>query len=49
MNTLLALIGAVVMAFVTSAILNRGKFYMEDILFASLAGGVMIASGSVAS
>lgn len=42
---MLSLIGAVLMAFLTSSFLNNGKFMMEDIINSSLAGGVIIGTG----
>ena len=43
-NTILSLTGSCVSTFVVSSIYNEGKFHMEDILNASLAGGVVIGS-----
>jgi len=47
-NTVLALCTSCVGAFIASSIMhdNKGRFEMEDILNASLAGGVMIGSSS---
>lgn len=49
MNTIFAIIGSVLMAFVTSALVNRGRFNMEDIIFATFAGGVIVGTGAVFS
>lgn len=43
-NTILSLTGSCASTFITSAIYNEGKFHMEDILNATLAGGVVIGS-----
>ena len=43
-NTILSLTGSCVSTFMVSALFNEGKFHMEDILNASLAGGVVIGS-----
>ena len=43
-NTILSLTGSCTSAFMVSAYYNEGKFYMEDILNATLAGGVVIGS-----
>jgi ammonium transporter Rh len=43
-NTILSLTGSCISTFITSAIYNEGKFHMEDILNATLAGGVVIGS-----
>lgn len=46
MNTLLSLSASVVVVFIFSALLNNGKFKMEDILNATLAGGVIIGGSA---
>lgn len=43
-NTILSLTGSCVSTFVISVVYNQGKFHMEDILNATLAGGVVIGS-----
>jgi len=43
-NTTLALSGSCVTAFAFSALFNHGKFEMEDVLNATLAGGVVVGS-----
>ena len=43
-NTILSLTGSCVSTFMVSALFNEGKFHMEDILNATLAGGVIIGS-----
>lgn len=45
-NTVLALTSSCMGAFLTSSLFNEGKFHMEDILNATLAGGVIIGSSS---
>jgi ammonium transporter Rh len=45
LNTVLSLVGSCIAVFICSGIL-RGKFNMEDILNASLAGGVIIGAPS---
>ena len=45
-NTLLAIFGSVVSAFCTSSIFHDGKFNMEDVLNATLAGGVAIGTAA---
>jgi len=45
-NTVLAMCSSCVGSFMTSALMNKGMFRMEDVLNASLAGGVMIGSSS---
>jgi len=44
LNTILALTGSTMTTFATSAALNSGKFKMQNILNASLAGGVLVGS-----
>ncbi|KRX11101.1 Ammonium transporter AmtB-like domain [Pseudocohnilembus persalinus] len=44
-NTMLSLLGAVIMAFLASSFLNKGKFVMEDVINSSLAGGAIIGTG----
>ena len=43
-NTVLALTASAIAAFGTSALFHKGKFTMEDVLNATLAGGVIIGS-----
>ena len=43
-NTVMALSGSVAGAFATSALFHEGKFDMEDVLNATLAGGVIIGA-----
>lgn len=43
-NTILSLTGSCVSTFMVSALYNEGKFHMEDILNATLAGGVVIGA-----
>lgn len=45
-NTLLAIFGSVVSAFCTSSMFHDGKFNMEDVLNATLAGGVAIGTAA---
>ena len=45
-NTVLALTSSCMAAFATSSYFNKGKFSMEDVLNATLAGGVIIGSTS---
>jgi ammonium transporter Rh len=45
-NTVLALTASTIGAFATSAYYHKGKFSMEDVLNATLAGGVIIGSTS---
>ena len=45
-NTVLALTASIFSAFSTSAYYHKGKFSMEDVLNATLAGGVAIGSTS---
>lgn len=45
-NTTLALSGSCITAFATSSLINDGKFNMEDVLNATLAGGVIVGSTS---
>jgi len=49
MNTFFGIFGSILMAFLVSALVNHGKFYMEDILYATFAGGVIVAAGAVFS
>lgn len=49
MNTILAIIGSILMAFVTSALVNRGRFNLEDVIYATYAGGIVVAAGAVFS
>jgi ammonium transporter Rh len=44
--TVLALTGSCLSSFITSSHFRKGKFHMEDVLNASLAGGVMIGVNS---
>lgn len=43
-NTTLALSGSCITAFATSSIFNNGMFEIEDVLNATLAGGVIVGS-----
>lgn len=43
-NTILSLTGSCISTFIVSGLYNNGKFRMEDILNATLAGGVVIGS-----
>ena len=43
-NTYLSIAGSVVTTFVLSSLMNHGKLKMEDVLNASLAGGVVIGT-----
>jgi ammonium transporter Rh len=43
-NTTLALSGSCISAFAFSSVFNDGKFEMEDVLNATLAGGVVVGS-----
>ena len=43
-NTVMALSASVAGAFATSALFHKGKFDMEDVLNATLAGGVIIGA-----
>lgn len=45
-NTTLALSASCIMAFATSSLYCNGKFEMEDVLNATLAGGVVVGSTS---
>merc|ERR1711981_1405043 len=45
-NTVLALTSSCMGAFITSAMFHDGKFGMEEVLNATLAGGVIIGSSS---
>jgi len=45
-NTVLALTSSCMAAFATSSYFNKGKFSMEDVLNATLAGGVIIGTTS---
>jgi len=45
-NTVLALTASCMGAFLTSSLYHNGKFGMEDVLNATLAGGVIIGSSS---
>lgn len=46
MNTILALCASTVIVFFVSIIINDGKFKMEDILNATLAGGVILGASA---
>ena len=43
-NTVLALTASCCTAFATSSLYHKGKFDMEDVLNATLAGGVIVGS-----
>ena len=43
-NTVMALTASVCTAFATSALMHKGKFDMEDVLNATLAGGVIVGA-----
>lgn len=45
-TTIFALIGSTLVTFMFSALHKKGKFHMEDVLNATLAGGVMIGSAA---
>ncbi len=45
-NTVLALTASCISAFATSSHFKKGKFNMEDVLNATLAGGVIIGTSS---
>jgi len=44
MNTLFALTSSVLISLILSFILNKGKFSIQQILFCTISGGVMIAN-----
>jgi len=45
-NTLLALTGGTTATFITSLFMNHGKLNMEDVLNATVAGGVIVGSSA---